>query len=835
MSDPTADDPALLAHDADLATPLSRVAYQEGMLLGLEATRAEQDYHRRRLLRHHAWLHGAGTVVGLLVTVADNASGSAVLTVHAGLGLDGLGRELHLVEPYCLDLRRWFVANVATLDDHIESVAGTRTLYLRLTARHQPSAHNLSPVLAAETNAGTDAVAPGRIADAVQLELLGDARTTDAWVPPLPAANENERLRRIQQTEAQPLWRRLLAARGPATPSPSEVAFLAAFAEEAAASAERLSRLNLIDCVLPAPAPVVDESGPSEAELSPLARVLLATVVIDLGADANAPTISRGYHVHQQLDSTFRRASGAGLTSNVPQPPESFAGASWLIPFPSYRSWTTSPTPSHKCVRPSPILGSSAPTSSTDGYSRRPISVREQVYLDGRLREVGRALGHGVASGLEPRLSGTRLRISPGGAVTPAGRLLVVDAAHAIEVDSGDRAKLRQLNDGLYGHLPGGLYAITLATAESTRGIAEAFPTDLSARRSTRPDVVVEGVELLLVRLDVPIPRGSAVQARAQLAPQLAGVRPRGLAEDQVSVGLLAIDGDRVAWLDAKLCRRPLRLDSAVDTTNSALAEHWEALMTEVASYRVNSGQAPAFAAREYLRLLPAVGALPKAAVDPVRGTQQFFPGHWDVRLAPLRRDDWRALRAEALRQEPLDSTSPAAASVLVLALVEPSLFGAYAQALEVPRAGRAFPRLDPLRLRLAPKALATVNDVLDTDADVWNSLWPQISDSDVVYVRRPALGAETGVSVVVMAQGTSLPPPPTTGTGSSETDAFAAVVATRVTEDVADVAKRVERLARDLPTRADVAQAFLLLDCRFDSLLSGQRWKSCFRRRAPP
>src|SRR5262245_48962607 len=99
MSDPTATDPALLAHDADLATPLARVAYEEGMLLGLEAKRAEQDYHRRRFSRHQAWLHGAGTIAGLHVSVTDSALGSAVLTVHAGLGIDGLGRELQLVEP----------------------------------------------------------------------------------------------------------------------------------------------------------------------------------------------------------------------------------------------------------------------------------------------------------------------------------------------------------------------------------------------------------------------------------------------------------------------------------------------------------------------------------------------------------------------------------------------------------------------------------------------------------------------------------------------------------------------------------------------------------------
>ena len=48
---------------------LKRVNYAPGMLLGIEATLAEQDYHRRRATRHGYWLHGAGTVAGLRVSL----------------------------------------------------------------------------------------------------------------------------------------------------------------------------------------------------------------------------------------------------------------------------------------------------------------------------------------------------------------------------------------------------------------------------------------------------------------------------------------------------------------------------------------------------------------------------------------------------------------------------------------------------------------------------------------------------------------------------------------------------------------------------------------------
>ncbi|MEJ2436031.1 MAG: hypothetical protein P8Y53_23890, partial [Pseudolabrys sp.] len=74
MSD-SAEDLVTLTEDAALDQPLRRVAYEPGMLLGVEATRDEQQYHRRRLTRHQYWLHGAGTLAGMAVHV-DAASGT---------------------------------------------------------------------------------------------------------------------------------------------------------------------------------------------------------------------------------------------------------------------------------------------------------------------------------------------------------------------------------------------------------------------------------------------------------------------------------------------------------------------------------------------------------------------------------------------------------------------------------------------------------------------------------------------------------------------------------------------------------------------------------------
>lgn len=175
----TATDTATLRADAALAEPLRRVAFEAGMLLGIEATRDEQAYHRRRLTRGQYWLHGAGTVAGLRVAIEPTAPADdepadtdmlVRLTVSPGVGIDGLGRELLLTETHCLDLRAWLRAQdrpwlLGGFDDTADR------LHLGVFARHQDCPVGLQPVLARKLNLGTDPVQPSRIADAVALEL----------------------------------------------------------------------------------------------------------------------------------------------------------------------------------------------------------------------------------------------------------------------------------------------------------------------------------------------------------------------------------------------------------------------------------------------------------------------------------------------------------------------------------------------------------------------------------------------------------------------------------------------------------------------------------------
>lgn len=179
----TTSDLGQLRRDADRNAPLERVSFVEGMLLGVEATRAEQEYHRRRLTRHQFWLNGCGTIAGLgvwLQSLSNAQPGGTVstetrLVVNAGIGIDRFGREILIPEPYCIDLNAWLLVNdFGTALTAVDATTHQCELYLYLMTRQAAYGRNLTPVLARELNSGTDAVAYGRTADGFALELVLD-------------------------------------------------------------------------------------------------------------------------------------------------------------------------------------------------------------------------------------------------------------------------------------------------------------------------------------------------------------------------------------------------------------------------------------------------------------------------------------------------------------------------------------------------------------------------------------------------------------------------------------------------------------------------------------
>lgn len=177
MSD-TAEDQTRLEDDANFAKPLRRVAYEAGMLLGLEATQDEQTYHRRRVNRHQYWFHGSGTLAGMVVAVepAETTETGPIqtqLTVSPGIGIDGLGREVLINEGYCIDLGDWLKAQNETHLREGYDEAGD-LLWLKVTVRYEDCDVAKQPVLSRKLNLSTDAVQPSRRADSIRLELIPD-------------------------------------------------------------------------------------------------------------------------------------------------------------------------------------------------------------------------------------------------------------------------------------------------------------------------------------------------------------------------------------------------------------------------------------------------------------------------------------------------------------------------------------------------------------------------------------------------------------------------------------------------------------------------------------
>lgn len=180
----TIDDMETLEQDAEFDAPLRRVAYEAGMLLGIEATRDEQAYHRRRLNRQQYWLHGCGTLTGMAISIDPPTSTTPTqnelvrVIVSPGVGIDCFGRELLIHEPYCINLGDWLEAqSPAELREGFS--AADNLLTLNVYARHEDCAVAAQPVLARKLNLSTDAVQPSRFADSVMLEM-------DAELPAAP-------------------------------------------------------------------------------------------------------------------------------------------------------------------------------------------------------------------------------------------------------------------------------------------------------------------------------------------------------------------------------------------------------------------------------------------------------------------------------------------------------------------------------------------------------------------------------------------------------------------------------------------------------------------------
>lgn len=389
--------------------------------------------------------------------------------------------------------------------------------------------------------------------------------------------------------------------------------------------------------------------------------------------------------------------------------------------------------------------------------------TRDQIYLDSRLREVGRALGHGVLNGLELSLSELdgEIVVQPGIAVSAAGRVL--ELTKPLSLDLSDKAKIAEQNNGLYRRFNSSLYAIIIKYAEIGTDIAEVFPTDLGENKTVQYDVITEGVQLAMVQLKLPLMRQDQLHIRAYLMQQLYSDNTTAAAipDDAVALGVLSISNDKPQWLDTELLRQPVRAMQQEGDRQADLYRRYQNLFQDVVEERGDGN----FAAADYFRWLPPVGSLPKVNINPVEGRQAFFPENYNVWVAPVRKAELELIVKESMVLPPLNLDLDEPMDLVVLAPLNNSDYANHAARLQRPAnttTGKPA-GMELLRLRLYPQRPV---HKLDLDRNTWQAIWNIVAEDELIYVRRPLRTAETQLSGIVLNTPSTtpteaLPPPP--------------------------------------------------------------------------
>lgn len=193
-------------YDDDFTTLESpeRLHYATGVFLDAEDMKAEQLYHRGRLSRVLAYLHGSGTAAGLEVVWDED---SDELIVGAGVAIDRVGRLIEVPKQACLSLGRWFdyqVDKLAHPDEHDDeskvttAIAtdpdGQQWLVADVFVRFAVCPRGRTPAFAFGPFDAIDATVPHRLRDSYELSLVlrgGDAAGLPGQPWPARAPDED--------------------------------------------------------------------------------------------------------------------------------------------------------------------------------------------------------------------------------------------------------------------------------------------------------------------------------------------------------------------------------------------------------------------------------------------------------------------------------------------------------------------------------------------------------------------------------------------------------------------------------------------------------------------
>lgn len=206
--------------------PPDRVYYANGALLDQEDFTAEQIYHRGRMGRALAYLHGHGTVAGLEADIQQQDEEN-VLMISAGLALDRLGRQIELPRAACLRIDRWFQSQLDDEKGRDRLAKSFRTgsggspdgVVVDVFVKFEVCERGKQPAFATGNFDALDAVAPSRLRDSYLLELVIREEET-LPVPSFPGFPDlsgltPEQIRtRVIEYKLQEAWRESTAWQG---------------------------------------------------------------------------------------------------------------------------------------------------------------------------------------------------------------------------------------------------------------------------------------------------------------------------------------------------------------------------------------------------------------------------------------------------------------------------------------------------------------------------------------------------------------------------------------------------------------------------------------------
>ena len=292
--------------------------------------------------------------------------------------------------------------------------------------------------------------------------------------------------------------------------------------------------------------------------------------------------------------------------------------------------------------------------------------LRDQNYLDARLRQAGRAFGAGIINGLEASMEDGWVKVLPGSGITPSGLVLELKD-HTLSAPVNNAALRQALNRGRHGYLNTGLYLLLLSWHEQTSdAIAEVYPRKASIQPQAQPDAYQQGVKLELMPLQKGISTNDELLARAQLANEFLnfGVEYPGMPSDSLPVALIAVRNSRPLWLVNTLVRRNYR-DEREPFADRLRHRHQYSDLLEDLVFRRHSSQA--FELNRYYSKIPAMGQLPKSFVDPANQSFKGFPAHYQMNLVPVREEDISFLMSQTAHLPAVNLRSRKSENIQVL------------------------------------------------------------------------------------------------------------------------------------------------------------------------